>query len=113
MLVSKSKRNVCSSKEQSHLIPKSKEYRVDQYVKNENKDETSKWECQANVISIFLSEGFSMNFVVNLKIYIEFNFKATILLFGYIVNLYVNFHSYNFHKNWLPENCVKFKLLFI
>ena len=53
MLVSKRRKNVCSSKEQSHLISKSEEYHVNQCVIQEEKEETSKWECQAQVISIY------------------------------------------------------------
>ena len=52
MQVSKPGENVCSSKEQSHLISKSEEYHVNQHVMYEEKDETSKQECQGNVISM-------------------------------------------------------------
>ena len=41
---------MCSAKEQPHLLSKSKEFHVDQCVKYENKEETSLWECQANVM---------------------------------------------------------------
>ena len=50
--VSKSSKNVCSSNEQSHLASKSEEYHVNQCEMYKDKDETSKWECQANVVSM-------------------------------------------------------------
>ena len=50
MLVSKPSENVCSSKKQSHSILNSEEYHVNQCVMYENKDETSKQECQAHFI---------------------------------------------------------------
>ena len=50
MLVSKPKKNVCSSKEQSHLLSRSEEYQVNHFVIQEDKEERNKWECKANVI---------------------------------------------------------------
>ena len=38
MLITKPSTNVCSRKEQSHLISKSKEYHVDQCLKYENEE---------------------------------------------------------------------------
>ena len=50
MQVSKASKTMCSSKEQSHLISKSEEYHVNH--EDKDKEETSKWECQARVISV-------------------------------------------------------------
>ena len=50
MLVSKPKKNMCSSKEQSHKLLPAQGYSVNQCVIQEDKEETSKWECKANVI---------------------------------------------------------------
>ena len=51
MLVTNPNTNVCSSKEQSHLLSKSKGYHVDQCVQYENTEETSLQQCQANVMN--------------------------------------------------------------
>ena len=52
MPVFKPSKNVCSSKEQSPIVLPAQEYSVNQCVIYEEKDETSKAECQANVISM-------------------------------------------------------------
>ena len=43
---------MCSSKEQSFIVLPTQGYSVDQCVLYEDKEETSKWECQAIVISM-------------------------------------------------------------
>ena len=45
--------NMCSSKEQSHIVSNSIEYHVNQCVVYEDQDETSKWECTAHDISMY------------------------------------------------------------
>ena len=50
--VSKPNKNVCSSREQAPKLLPAQGYSVNQHIMYEEKEETSKWECQANVISI-------------------------------------------------------------
>ena len=52
MKLSKPNTNVCSSKEQSLIVLPAQRDSVNQCVMYENKDETSKWGCPANVISM-------------------------------------------------------------
>ena len=52
MQVLQPSQNVCSSKEQSHIVLPAHEYQVNQCVVYEDQDETSKWECTAHDIFI-------------------------------------------------------------
>ena len=85
MLVSKPKKNVCSSKEQSHFISQSEEYHVNQCVMYEDKEEKSNQECQAHVISMEDDKNFQSSKYVHLgsvkpamrqSAYMKFNQKS-------------------------------------
>ena len=64
MLVSKPKINVCSSKEPSPKLLPAQKYSVNQCVIQEDKEETSKQECKANVISV---DGRTVNLLCELS----------------------------------------------
>ena len=67
MLVSKPKKNVCSRKEQSPKLLLAQGYSVNQCVMYEDKEETNKQKCQANVISKEDDKNCQSNNCVNMQ----------------------------------------------
>ena len=67
IFVSKPGKNMCSSKEHSYEIQKSEKYHVNLWVIQEDKEETSKSECQASVKSMEDDKNCQSNNCVNMQ----------------------------------------------